>query len=283
VIVDLAHKGWLLVPGKEPEALGDDTDLIGFANDHQVLLGSETGGSVQVHDVTTGARSMLVDRDSPLAGLAWSRTRAAWVAAVFADKTLWRKNLTTGAQATTPLPNLPVGSLLVTGDGTVLFPVDKQLHAWRPDGELGIHATLPLEVLRLADAGPAHALAFTTTLSGFLVELGRPNHVIDLEETFGTVLSMSSETGVIVEAKDGGIEVIDPLVENRRWVLVRSPGVTYSAPQISSDGRWVIARTPQSLLLWSLALPATRAETTLWLERLTNAVSGSGAKSFGWK
>ena len=283
VIVDLAHKAWLIAPGQDLVDLGDHTDLIGFANDHLVLLGSESGGSLQLHDITTGARTTLVDRKEPLVGLAWSRTRAAWVAAVFGDKTLWRKNLTTGAEKTLTLPTLPVGSLLVTGDGTVLFPVAKQLHAWRPDGELEVHATLPLDVRELADAGAAHAVAFTTTSAAYLVELGRPDQVTDLEETFGDRLSMSAETGVIVEAKEGGIEVVDPLVENRRWTLARSPGVTYSAPQISTDGRWVIAKTPQSLLLWTLAIPATQDDTVAWLERLSNAVSGSGAKSFGWK
>ena len=289
VIVDFAHKAWLIGPGRDPVDLGDHTDLIGFATEHQVLLGSESGGSLQLHDATSGVRTPLVDRTEPLVGLAWSRTEPAWVAAVFKDGTLWRTNLTSGSDATTKLPQLPVGSLLVRGDGTVLFSIDKQIRAWRPDGEVEVHATLPIEIRRLADAGPAHALAFTTPLSAYLVELGTKNHVTDLEETFGAQLSMSAETGAIVEAKEGSIWVIDPLVENRRWVLASSPGVTYGAPQISTDGRWVISKTTaidkrlQSLLLWTLEVPATQADTMTWLERLTNAVSGSGAKSFGWK
>ena len=82
---------------------------------------------------------------------------------------------------------------------------------------------------------------------------------------------MSAETGVIVESKEGAISVVDPLVKNPRWTLASSPGVTYGPPQISTDGRWVIAKTPQSLLLWSLAVPTTQQDTVGWLERLTNA------------
>ncbi len=283
VVVDLAHKAWLIAPGTEPLDLGDHTDLIGFASEHQVLLGSKTEGALQLHDATTGKRTMLIDRTEPLAGLAWSRTDPAWVAAVFADGTLWRKNLASGAETTAKLAKLPAGSILVRRDGTVLYAFDKQVHAWRPGGEDEIHATLPVEVRELADAGPAHVLAFTTNLSAYRIEVGRPDQVTDLEEVFGARLSMSAETGVIVEGKEGAIEVIDPLVANRRWTLASSPGVTYGAPQISTDGRWVIAKTPQSLLLWTLDVPATQPATTEWLERLTNAVSGSGAKSFGWK
>ncbi len=283
VVVDLAHKAWLIAPGREPLDLGDHTDLIGFASEHQVLLGSEPDGALELHDVTTGKRTVLIDRAEPLAGLAWSRTEPAWVAAVFADGTLWRKNLTSGAEATTKVVPLPAGSILVGRDGTVLFSGDKQVRAWRPDGETEIHATLPVEIRELADAGTAHVLAFTTKRSAYRIELGRPNQVTDLDETFDARLSMSAETGVIVEAKEGSIQVFDPSAKNPRWTLASSPGVSYGAPQISTDGRWVIAKTPQSLLLWTLDVPATQPATSAWLERLTNAVSGSGAKSFGWK
>ncbi len=270
VIVDLAHKAWLIAPGREQLDLGDHTDLIGFATEHAVLLGSQSGGSLQLHDVTSGERTVLVDRAEPLAGIAWSRTEPTWIAAVFADGTLWRKNLGSGAETTTTTSKLPAGSILVRGDGTVLFSFDRQIRAWRPAGDVEVHATLPVDIRELADAGPADLVVFTTTTSAYRVELARPDQISDLDETFTARLSMSTETGVIVEAKDGGIQVIDPLVKNRRWTLASSPGVTYTAPQISTDGRWVIAKTPQSLLLWTLAVPATQQDTLAWLERLTN-------------
>ncbi|MDB4961541.1 MAG: WD-repeat protein [Myxococcales bacterium] len=298
VIVDIAHKAWLIRPGTEPVDLGDHTDLIGFASDHQILLGSETGGSLQLHDVRTGTRIPLVDREPELAGLAWSRASGssspAWVAAVFVDGTLWRKNLGKGSDATTKLATLPNGSVLVRADGTVVFAIDKEIRTWLPDGSVAIHAKLPQAVLELADAGPRHALAFTRTLATedavgtFRIELDHTNRVTDLEEQFyrtadGVKLSMAAETGVIVEAKQGALEVVDPLVENRRWRLAQSPGVSFGSPQISTDGRWVIAKTPGALLLWSLGVPATQQDTIVWLDRLTNAVSGAGAKSFGWR
>ena len=83
---------------------------------------------------------------------------------------------------------------------------------------------------------------------------------------------MSIETGVLVVASRFGIDVVDPLVRHR-WTLASAPGVTFSYPQITADGTRVIAQTGEALLAWTLPMPGNAADTTAWLETLTNGHS----------
>ena len=94
---------------------------------------------------------------------------------------------------------------------------------------------------------------------------------------------MAADTGLIVETKEGRIDVVDTLVKARRWTLAATPGITYAKARVSTDGRWVIARTGGTLVAWNVALPKTSAETMIWLDAMTNAVADSGAASFGWR
>jgi len=286
VIVDVAHQARLLVPGKPAVELGDYTDFVGFASPHQILLGAEHGG-LQLHDTTTGRRELLVERASRMLGIAWSRTTPAHVAAVFADQTLWRKNLATGAEQTQRLPQLPNSSLHVLADGTVLFAVEGEVRAWGPEGALTTHVELPHRIQDLGAAGPEHVVAFAVTGAAYLLDARRPGVAGDIGERFEPEggdrrVSMAADTGLVGEAREGRIELVDPLVKNRRWTLASTPGVTYSHPQLSTDGRWVLARTPGRLLVWQLARPASAEDTAAWLEAMTNAVADDGAKSFGW-
>jgi hypothetical protein len=268
--------------------LGESTDFVGFASEHQIVLGAETG-SIRLHDTRTGQRTTLIESPHRLLGIAWSRAAPAWVASVWDDATVWRKNLTTGQEATRKLTELPNSSLLALADGTILFAVGRELRAWTPGDEVRIHATLPQLIVDLGEAGRGHAVAFSVSGAAFLVDTSRPNQVVDTEHSVGSrnkdeqAVSMSADTGLIVIAQEGRIEVIDPRVRNRKWTLASTPGVTYSKPRISTDGRWVLARAGTSLLVWSIALPGGPTEMATWLETMTNAVADGGAQSFGWK
>ncbi len=116
------------------------------------------------------------------------------------------------------------------------------------------------------------------------MDLAHPAVVVDIGETLGlTKASMSADSGLIVVEDRGSLTIIDPLTDHKHWSLASLPGITLSTPRISSDGRRVIAQTPTSLLAWTLALPKGPAEMTAWLDRMSNASTGSGPKSLGWR
>ena len=135
-ILDGARRVHLVVPGKPPEDLPGEIDIAAFATDTQLVLAT-LDGQVFVHDLARGTRAPLVQRASPLLGLAWGRGHHAWVAAAFGDGTLWRKNLATGATATAarvpPIDPRRItgrdGKLLVAADGGVAFLHNGEVHA----------------------------------------------------------------------------------------------------------------------------------------------------------
>jgi hypothetical protein len=68
----------------------------------------------------------------------------------------------------------------------------------------------------------------------------------------------------------------------QRWTLAPGSGVTFQGPAISPDGRRVLAQTERGLLVWSLELPASAADTERWLEAMTNAVDDKSPGGLGW-
>jgi len=283
VIVDLAHHAKLVASDKEPQDLVGEADMVGFVTEHELLLGTFKG-SLQLHDTTTQQRSTLVERDDDLIGIAWSRGRPVWVAAVFKDLTLWRKELGGREASTTRLPRKPTSSLSVGADGTVLFAVEKALMAWTPTDTVQQHATLPKPIIELGTTGTDKLVAFTDAGAAYLVDTMHADQVANIDQTLGrTKVSMSADTGMMVVAERGALDVIDPLVDHPRWSLASAPGVTYSTPQVSTDGRRVLAQSTAGLLLWTLALPQGGDETSAWLDQMSNAITGSGPKSLGWR
>ena len=283
VVVDLAHRAKLVAPGKDPEELEGTADMVGFPTDHELLLGAFTG-TLQLHDATTGKRTMLVERKDDLIGIAWSRSRPAWVAAVFKDRMLWRKQLGGGEAATTMLPHKPNSSLYIGPDGTVMFAVGAELMAWTPDDAVKRHATLRKPIVELGTTGTTKLVAFSDAGAAYLVDLSLPDQVTDIDESLGrTKAAMAADTGMIVLEERGALSVIDPLTDHKRWDLASSPNLTLTTPQVSSDGRRILAQTSTSLLLWTLALPRGPDEMTAWLDGMSNAVTGSGPKSLGWR
>ena len=45
----------------------------------------------------------------------------------------------------------------------------------------------------------------------------------------------------------------------------------------------MIAKTPRSLLAWTIELPATAEATVRWLDAMTNAVDDRSPGGLGWR
>jgi hypothetical protein len=288
-LVDGARHVHLIVPGKQPEDLPGEIDIAAFATDTQLVLAT-LDGQVFVHDVARGQRTPLVQRPSPLLGLAWGRGHHAWVAAAFGDGTLWRKNLATGATATAArVPAIDPhriaprdGKLLVAGDGGVVFLHDGEVHAWRADGTLGLVARAPKPLEEFGEAGPDHivAIAGDTTIYTIARRDGRLTEALASIES--NAAAMAPDTGALVAVERGALTIIDPLV-HQRWTLAAPAGATFTNPAISADGRRVVANTQKSLLAWSIEVPASADATARWLDAMTNAVDDPTPGGLGWR
>jgi hypothetical protein len=296
-ILDGERRVHLVVPGKPPEDLPGEIDIAAFATDTQLVLAT-LDGHVFVHDLARGARTPLVERTSPLLGLAWGRGHHAWVAAAFGDGTLWRKNLATGATATAATATAarvpPIdprrlaardGKLLVGPDGVVMFLHDGEVHTWRADGTLGLLARAPKPLEEFGEAGPDHIVAIAGDTTVYMIDLtpaGRGAIREALASIASSSAAMAPDTGMLVAIERGALTILDPLV-HQRWTLAPPGGATFMAPAISADGRRVVAGTPRSLLAWSIDLPDGAAATARWLDAMTNAVDDRTPGGLGWR
>jgi hypothetical protein len=289
-LLDDARRLHLVRPGRTPEDLDGEIEIVGFATGDQLVLAT-LDGAVDAYDAGRGARRRLIPPGSQLIGLAWGRGRHPWIAAAFLDGRLWRKNLVTGVETTIArVPKIDAANpiqrdskLLVDHDGTVLYLHASEVHAWRPDGTLALLARTPKPLADFGEAGARHIVAFTGDNTIYALARDGSGQVVDaLPNIDGASASMSPETGLLVVLDHGAIGVIDPLVR-QQWTLTAATGVTFANPVISADGRSVLAQTERSLLAWSIDLPATAAATEGWLAAMTNAVVDHDHSSgLGW-
>ncbi len=289
--IDTEHQARLIAPGRDEVLLDGKIDAAGFATDHDLLLGSGASGTVELYDTRSAKRTTLIASRGKLLDLAWNRATPAWAAALFGDGTLWRRNLATGAEARTANVGTTV-HLQVLRNGTVLFAEGRAIRAWRPNNAVDTHAELPRQVVTIGLAGPAHLLAVLDDDSAWLVDLAVPNRVEETESVGSTArprddprgrakvpLSIAADTGTLVVPSNGGIRVVDP-IGRHTWALAVQPPAeslydpstaTYLHPRISADGTRVIARLPDGLVTWSIAVPGGTAETARWMDAMTNA------------
>jgi Protein kinase domain len=265
IAIDLTHHARIVAPGREPADIAGPVDFARFVDDERAVIAS-ADGKVELLEVATGHRMVLVARKVSLLGMTASRTT---IAAAFADGTLWRHEVATGVDGQLAATPKPTGPILVLSDG-IAYAADHELRIWRGDHTLLVPAGFqhPIDKLALADGsivavttdGGAHVIT-TTIPPGITSALAGPG------------ASVSSETGLIVVlSREGTIEVVDPLVK-QRWPLAVAGVVPFIYPQISPDGRHVFALTRRGLLVWTLDLPGPD-DTRKWLDTMTNA-SGS--------
>jgi hypothetical protein len=284
-IVDYAHHPKIIPAGKEPEDLDGEVDQVAFVTSHELLLVTASG-TLQLHDAASGKRTTLVDRDDKKGGLlgtSWSRSEPAWVAASFADNTLWRVEIGEGDPETTKLAASPGSALYIAPDGTVLYGAGTTLMAWKPDGSIVAHATFPRPIAALGTTGTPSLVAFTEGGVAYLVDLAEPNKTSEVDHDLGKQAVMAADSGLIVREDRGALQVIDPLTEHKRWTLAEAPGITYTRAGISADGRRVLAHTAQSTLVWTIPAPPGPEDTAALLDRMTNATAGTGSKSLDWR
>jgi hypothetical protein len=305
-ILDGERHVHLVARGREPEQLPGEIDIAGFATATTLVLAT-LDGSIYVHDLERHQRTPVIEHHSHLLGLATGRGRHPWIAAAFVDGTLWRKNLMSGAEATTPrVPSLTVdpargdgkpplreGKLIASDNGAVVFVHDSEVHAWRADGSLARLARTPKPIEDLGEAGPAQIVTIAGDRTIYTSARDAADQVAEeVPSIDGTSSAMSPDTGMLVVVDHGALHVIDPLAR-QAWMLAPAAGVTFSHPAISADGRRVLAqtparqtaqtRTPGSLLVWWLDLPAGPEATVKWLDALTNAVEEPGPAGLGWR
>jgi hypothetical protein len=275
---DEARHVHLVVPGRPIDDIADGVDLLGFATADQLVI-AKLDGAVSAYDVERRTAAPLVQRASPLLGLAWGRGKHAWVAAAFADGTLWRKNLITGHAATAPrTPAIDPahlaardGQLVIDSEGNVAFLHDADVQIWRAGGAIErlAHAGKPLDALAEGDAH--HIVAFAGDQTVYTIDRDATDRLVQAAPPLGgTHVAMAADAGLIAVLDHGTIRIVDPL-DGQAWSIATPHGVAYVEPRISADGRRVLARTAQRLLVWSLYLPETPDQTAAWLETLTNA------------
>ena len=278
VAIDMAHVAHLLAAGVPPVTIPGTVDRAGFVDDARILLATDDG-ALFLYDVPSATRTHVRDASgAALTGLAW--TGEGVVAALLADHTLWREVLATRATATARVPGTPTSNPRVTSDRDVFVAIGAELWRWPATGtELVRHATLPVAITSLRAIGADHLLATSERGAAYVVSTDTPD-VRDLRETLAPTTSVSA-AGLVAVLDRGAIDILDPLIEPPRWRLASA--ATYADAQIASDGRRVLAKTGGTLVVWDLALPVNAAETAAWLDRMTNAVTGSGAKTLGWR
>ncbi|HEU4731069.1 MAG TPA: serine/threonine-protein kinase [Kofleriaceae bacterium] len=279
-------------PGEDAglDSLPGEIDIAGFATAGRLVLAT-LDGAIFLYDLASHRQTPLLRRPSPLLGLAWGRGRHPWIAAAFLDGTLWRKNMVTGAEATVArAPALQIepgkrdgkppereGKLIVGADGTVMFLHGAEVHAWRAGGSLARVATAPRPIEDLVEAGPAQLVALADDNTIYtLARDATDQRAEPVPSVDGTAAAIAPDTGMLVVIDHGAVDVVDPLTR-QTWTLAAAEGTTFSHPAISTDGRRVVAQTLNSLLMWSLDLPGTAADTAKWLDAMTNAVEDRGS------
>ncbi|MFN0245567.1 MAG: WD40 repeat domain-containing serine/threonine protein kinase [Kofleriaceae bacterium] len=282
VVVDMAHVAHLIEAGKPPVTIEGTVERAGFVTDTQVVLATDDG-TIDIYDVPAQKRERLHRHGAKLVSIAWGGTAPAFVAVHFVDGMLWRKNLTSGEVTANTVPRTPTSNLRVTAGGDAYFAIGNELRRWPVRArDFAHHATLPFEITSLGAIGSEYLLAFSDGGAAYLVSLAKPDAFTDLEESLGRAsASMSSITGLVAVQSRGSIDVLDPLIKPARFRL--ASGTTYADVQISNDGRRILAKAGSTLVVWDLTLPNNAPETSAWLDKMTNAITGSGAKSLDWR
>jgi hypothetical protein len=292
-VIDVTHQA-KLVSDADPIDLGT-ADFCLFAGGQPILATS--AGAIDLFDVATRKRRSLIASKTKLVHVTASRGAVPWVAAVFADGTIFRHDVTTGATTTFRAPAIP-SMIVVQPDGVVVFPEGRMLRSWRLTGDVQPLVELPKPVTALGIAGADRAVAFVDGGgAGYVVSLDVPNTRSEQFELPAVQFARQSpDTGILVFAHRGAIEIFDPIA-NHRWTLASSPGLTFTLPLISNDAIHVLARRQITdrekrevegreltvLIAWKFELPAGADATARWLDRLTNAVVDPKTNNLVWR
>ena len=269
VVIDGTHHGRLCAPVGDPIDLGD-LDLAAFVDDRRLVLATPAG-AIQLQ-----RSAPLVEKGQPVKALAASAADGGWIAAAFADRTLWRTNL--GAKATTTLAVAAVparGALALGPDGDVVVGAGTELRIWHADGTTAALATFAKSIATVAFIDRARVLVVTSDGTAAVASTKQSNDVDPLAMPIASP-SLTADGGLVAAQTAAGVlEVIDPAVKER-WPLGAPHGQQLGSAQISPDGHRVLVLASSGVLVWTLGLPHDADATAHWLDTLTNATSDHG-------
>jgi WD40 repeat protein len=256
LVIDGTHHGTIVSPAGPPVEVEGELDAAAFVDDQRLVVATHDG-------VIRLGTHPLVQHTGVLALAA----RGEHVAAVFTGR-LWRENLATSHYEELEVAQL-TPALAIAPNGDVMFAAGKDLRAWRADGTVATLATYekPVASISLVGDGPPRVLAVTDEGAVHAADSKAPPLVAPRASI--------AESGIVAAiSADGLLEVFDPLAQpGERWTLAAPKGRTFGFAQIAPDGSRVLAVTTNGVLVWPLAVPATRDATASWLEGLTNAIA----------
>ena len=261
-VTNLAHELRVVAPGQAPIVAGAEVAQVAYLADGRLAIATTTGLRLR-----TGARDAALGPARAPFSIA---TRGTWIAATYADGSLWRSDLATGAEERGATgATAPPRAVAIVDDGTVLFASSTELRAWPRAGAVVTIAQLgrPVRELHAVPGGRVLALADT---AAYAIDV--PGRALVATLPLAGLAAVADEAGLVVVRTTGGLlEVIDAFAgpsDGVRWTLADAPEVVFSAPRITRDGRRVLASTAGGLFVWSLDLPATAGSTGAWLAAL---------------
>jgi hypothetical protein len=165
----------------------------------------------------------------------------------------------------------------------VLLGIGGEMRAWRTDGKLDVLLGNIKPIKNVSFIAPTTALAITEDATAYQVDTR--SHEVAASQIVGRATSHADSGGLVAGLSAlGGVDVYDPIAR-WSWPLVtpQKGQPPFSFVNISPDSRRVLAMTSQTLLVWTLDLPATPEATVKWLDRLTNATAEGPSEPLGWR
>jgi hypothetical protein len=284
IAIDSTRRAWHVAGVGQPKAMPGEVSRASFVDDTRYVLAIEAG--IRLDDQRQHTQVMLFAHKGDLVDLATTATGGGWVAASFADGTLWRTSLTSGVQTSlalaAPLPTaLP---LALATDGTVFVGVGGEVRAWRPDGRIEPIATGVEPIYDVVLVEPTTVLALAEDGTGHLVDIRTKTITARIPVA---PLSSVAASGSLIASPTvaGGVEVVDPVAQWRWPLATPQKGMhqPFADIQMSPDGARVVGLTQHSVVVWTLDLPGSAEETASWLDKLTNASAPSPSGPLIWR
>jgi type II secretory pathway pseudopilin PulG len=256
---NLAHQLQVVAPGVPPVALEGGADRATWLSPTRLALA--TPGAIRVHDLAANTDATLSAPPGPSA----LASRGPWLAAAYADGSLWRSN--GSGEARLSASEHAARAIALADDGAVLYASASELRVWPASGDPRLVATLPRPAHELHVIAGNRALALADT-EAYAFDLATGQLVATF--ALAAPAAVAEDAGLVVmRTSTGVIEVVDPFAGAHggvRWTLASSSDVVFGAPHISRDGQRVIASTPTGLVAWTLDLPDGPTATAAWLQ-----------------
>jgi hypothetical protein len=251
--------------------------------DHGPVMLSERGGKISLIDPETRARTSLRSNLPEVDGIA---ARGTLVAAVHVDGTLWRHDLATGRTDTGVIEgykDLEIDRMVLTTDGTLLVGVGTKLMRWQPDGSFALHAVMPSPILHLSATANLVVIG-SADGGGYVIDPERPGKPLGSLST-GTKRAMLGHASdfALVSSGDRVPQLVDLAIAAAWPLFNRKLRMPMTLLSLSPDGKAVSAIDHHGRLVeWTLDLPTDAAQTTEWLNRMTNASAEAGPTTVTW-